>query len=108
MLMNGFHLFYYRFRSDTDKRQIEKPWLIDERCKEYMDKLRKEMEKTKVETVALSTSLKDREGNSMIMTVNKCIEGDDDFFGMYTDDEEFTDGDENGDEYDVAVASFCM
>lgn len=93
------------YRSDTDKSQIKKPCLVHERCKEYMDKLRKEMEKTKGETVALCTSLKDREGNTMIMNVKECVEGDDDFFGRYTDDEEFTDGDEDGDE-DEALGSF--
>lgn len=65
------------------------------------------MEKIKGEMVALSTSLKDREGNAMIMTVKECVEGDEDFFGRYTDDEEFTDGDEDGDEDDEALASFC-
>lgn len=72
-----------------------------------MDKLRKEMEKTKGELVALSTSLKDKEGNTMIMTVKEYAEGDDNFFGRYTDDEEFTDGEEDGDEDDIALASFC-
>ncbi|KAL8157906.1 GPN-loop GTPase QQT2-like [Apium graveolens] len=95
------------YRSDLDKRQIEKPRPVDERCKEYMDMLRKEIEKIKGESVAPSTSLKDREGNTMIMTFKECVEGDDDFFGRYTDDEEFTDGNEDDDEDDEALARFC-
>lgn len=65
------------------------------------------MEKTKKETVALSTSLKDREANSMVMTVKECVEGDDKFFGRYSDDEGFTERDGDGEEDDEAVASFC-
>ncbi|XP_042046737.1 GPN-loop GTPase QQT2-like [Salvia splendens] len=48
------------YKADLDKRRAEKERLEEERKKENMEKLRKDMEKSRGETVILSTGLKDR------------------------------------------------
>lgn len=49
-------------RADLDKRRAEKQRLEEERRKESMDKLRRDMEQSRGETVVLSTGLKDKDG----------------------------------------------
>ncbi|CAN6719900.1 unnamed protein product [Malus baccata var. baccata] len=56
------------YKADLDKRRAEKQQLEEERRKENMEKLRKDMEKSRGETVVLSTGLKDKDerGNAMM------------------------------------------
>ncbi|TQD94123.1 hypothetical protein C1H46_020318 [Malus baccata] len=59
---------YCLCRADLDKRRAEKQQLEEEHRKENMEKLRKDMEKSRGETVVLSTGLKDKDerGNAMM------------------------------------------
>ncbi|RXH76141.1 hypothetical protein DVH24_019029 [Malus domestica] len=56
------------YKADLDKRRAEKQRLEEEHRKENMEKLRKDMEKSRGETVVLSTGLKDKDerGNAMM------------------------------------------
>lgn len=55
------------FRADLDKRIAEKERLEEERRKENMEKLQKDMMKSKGQTVVLSTGLKDKNSVSDMM-----------------------------------------
>ncbi|XP_057793990.1 GPN-loop GTPase QQT2-like [Salvia miltiorrhiza] len=85
------------YKSDLDKRRAEKERLEEERRKENMEKLRKDMEKSRGETVVLSTGLKDKLDED---EEDEEIEDDDRF-----SDEDPIDEDEDEDE-DEEVASF--
>ncbi|PIA54798.1 hypothetical protein AQUCO_00900993v1 [Aquilegia coerulea] len=54
------------YKADLDKRRAEKERLEEERKRENMDKLRKDMEKSRGETVVLSTGLKDKGVDVMV------------------------------------------
>ncbi|XP_011070137.1 GPN-loop GTPase 1 [Sesamum indicum] len=92
------------YKIDLDKRREEKQRLEEERRKENMDKLRKDMEKSRGETVVLNTGLKDRGANDKIM------EFDDDEDAEDEDDyERFSeDGDDAIDDEDEEIASFSF
>ncbi|XP_004496541.1 GPN-loop GTPase QQT2 [Cicer arietinum] len=92
------------YKADLDKRREEKQRLEEERRKENMDKLRRDMEKSGGETVVLSTGLKDREickSKSKMDEEDEDeedeeMDGDDDGdLGIYTDDEDAIDEDED-------------
>ncbi|XP_057794064.1 GPN-loop GTPase QQT2-like [Salvia miltiorrhiza] len=85
------------YKSDLDKRRAEKERLEEERRKENMENLRKDMEKSRGETVVLSTGLKDKLDED---EEDEEIEDDDRF-----SDEDPIDEDEDEDE-DEEVASF--
>uniref|UniRef100_A0A7N0UI74 GPN-loop GTPase n=2 Tax=Kalanchoe fedtschenkoi TaxID=63787 RepID=A0A7N0UI74_KALFE len=55
------------YKADLEKRRAEKERLEEERRKDSMDKLRKDMEKTKGQPVVLSTGLKDKATSSKDM-----------------------------------------
>lgn len=87
------------YKADLDKRRAEKQRLEEERKKENMDKLRKDMEKSRGETVVLSTGLKDKEDkkNTMIDAEDEELEDedDDDDYERFTEDEDVVDEDED-------------
>ncbi|EXC27502.1 GPN-loop GTPase 1-like protein [Morus notabilis] len=88
------------YKADLDKRREEKLRLEEERRKENMDRLRKDMEKSKGETVVLNTGLKDKAEKSKAK-MDKDEEDDD--FETLSEDEDFIDEDE-----DEEVASFSF
>ncbi|XP_073043059.1 GPN-loop GTPase QQT2-like isoform X1 [Primulina eburnea] len=70
------------YKTDLDKRLAEKKRLEEERRKENMDKLKKDMEKSQGKTVVLSTGLKDKAVTSTSMDLDEEDdeeEKDDDF-----------------------------
>lgn len=81
------------FRADLDKRREEKQLLEENRRKENMDKLRREMEKSGGETVVLSTGLKNKEEGED--EEDEEMDDDDVDFGTYTEDEDAIDEDED-------------
>ncbi|OVA05653.1 Uncharacterized protein family [Macleaya cordata] len=90
------------YKADLDKRRAEKQRLEEERRRENMDKLRRDMEKTGGETVVLSTGLKDREASSKSMMdedeqeeeeEEEVIEDDD--FEVFTEEEDEIDDGED-------------
>lgn len=82
------------YKADLDKRREEKQLLEENRRKENMDKLRREMEKSGGETVVLSTGLKNKEEGED--EEDEEMDDDDDVdFGTYTEDEDAIDEDED-------------
>ena len=76
----------------------------EERRKENMDRLRKDMEKSGGQTVVLSTGLKDKEEKSgKSMMVEEDDEEEDDDFETLSDNEDFINEDE-----DEEVAKFSF
>ncbi|XP_012487248.1 GPN-loop GTPase QQT2 [Gossypium raimondii] len=79
------------YKADLDKRRAEKQRLEEERRKESMDKLRRDMEQTRGETVVLSTGLKDKDGrrNTMMDPEDEVEEPEDeDDYDRFTDEDE--------------------
>ncbi|XP_050239735.1 GPN-loop GTPase QQT2-like [Quercus robur] len=96
------------YKADLDKRWAEKQRLEEDRRKENLDKLRKDMEKSGGETVVLSTGLKDKGDRSKTMMDEEDEEiedDDDDDYERFTDDEDAIDEDEDKDE-EVSRFSF--
>ncbi|TYH55805.1 hypothetical protein ES332_D09G261200v1 [Gossypium tomentosum] len=95
------------YKADLDKRRAEKQRLEEERRKESMDKLRRDMEQTRGETVVLSTGLKDKDGrrNTMMDPEDEVEEPEDeDDYDRFTDeDEDLIQEDEDG---EIARFSF--
>ncbi|KAG4185338.1 hypothetical protein ERO13_A09G223200v2 [Gossypium hirsutum] len=95
------------YKADLDKRRAEKQRLEEERRKESMDKLRRDMEQTRGETVVLSTGLKDKDGrrNSMMDPEDEVEEPEDE-----DDYDRFTDEDEDliEDDEDEEIARFSF
>ncbi|TYJ20158.1 hypothetical protein E1A91_A09G242900v1 [Gossypium mustelinum] len=95
------------YKADMDKRRAEKQRLEEERRKESMDKLRRDMEQTRGETVVLSTGLKDKDGrrNSMMDPEDEVEEPEDE-----DDYDRFTDEDEDliEDDEDEEIARFSF
>ncbi|CAI9762564.1 unnamed protein product [Fraxinus pennsylvanica] len=91
------------YKADLDKRREEKQRLEEERRKENMDKLRKDMEKSRGETVVLNTGLKDvkPDNESMVIDEDEEVEDedeDDDYGRFSEDDADAIDEDEDEDE----------
>lgn len=92
------------YKADLDKRRADKQRLEEERKQENMDKLKKDMEKSRGETVVLSTGLKDK-GNAMVDDDDDEEEEDD--IELFTEDEEDGDIDEDeGEDEEVGTFSF--
>ncbi|KAK7388021.1 hypothetical protein VNO78_22822 [Psophocarpus tetragonolobus] len=89
------------YKADLDKRREERQRLEEERRKENMDKLRKDMEKSGGETVVLSTGLKDKETGKSKNIMGEEDEdeemddADDDDLEIYTEEEDVIDEDED-------------
>ncbi|XP_057767337.1 GPN-loop GTPase QQT2-like isoform X2 [Salvia miltiorrhiza] len=82
------------YRADLDKRRAEKERLEEERIKENMDTLRKDLEKSRGETVVLSTGLKDRPADESL----ELDEDEEDEVIEDVDTDDFIDEDEEDDE----------
>ncbi|KAJ8526945.1 hypothetical protein K7X08_029422 [Anisodus acutangulus] len=91
------------YKADLDKRREEKQRLEEKRRRDNMEKLRKDMEQTRGETVVLSTGLKDAEGKSKVMMDDDDEEEDEDDIQVFSDDEGAIDEDE-----DEEVAGFSF
>ncbi|OIW00157.1 hypothetical protein TanjilG_29147 [Lupinus angustifolius] len=88
------------YKADLDKRREEKLRLEEDRKRESMDKLRRDMEKSGGETVVLSTGLKDKEKGSKSMMDEDEVEededmDDDDDLGIYSEEDDAIDEDED-------------
>lgn len=102
-VVTHFHIYaanYCLCRADLDKRQAEKQRLEEERQKENINKLRKDMEKSKGDTVVLNTGLKDREARirAAMMDEDEVQEEDideDDDFERLSEEEDVIDEDED-------------
>ncbi|MQM02696.1 hypothetical protein Taro_035469 [Colocasia esculenta] len=89
------------YKVDLDKRRAEKRRLEEERRRENMEKLRTDMEKSKGQTVVLSTGLKDKE--SAQTTVRMEEEEDEEGEMMFSDVE---DEEEEGEDEEVVHFAF--
>lgn len=92
--------FMETYKADLDKRRAEKQRLEEERQKENINKLRKDMEKSKGDTVVLNTGLKDREARirAAMMDEDEVQEEDideDDDFERLSEEEDVIDEDED-------------
>ncbi|KAL4285367.1 hypothetical protein GQ457_16G029550 [Hibiscus cannabinus] len=79
------------YKADLGKRRAEKQRLEEERRKESMDKLRRDMEQSRGESVVLSTGLKDKDGRSKsMMDPEDEVEEpeDDDVYERFSEEEE--------------------
>ncbi|KAK9110101.1 hypothetical protein Sjap_018161 [Stephania japonica] len=92
-------------RADLDKRWAEKQRLEEQRRRESMEKLRKDMEESRGETVVLSTGLKDKEASGKT-TMDEEDEEDveEDYNETFTEDEE----DEIDEDEDEEVGRFSF
>ncbi|XP_027068962.1 GPN-loop GTPase QQT2 [Coffea arabica] len=92
------------YKPDLDRRRAEKQQLEEQRRREHMDRLRKDMEKSRGETVVLNTGLKDTDVNANTMMHEDDAEEDDDVnFERFSDYEDGIDKDE-----DEEIASFSF
>lgn len=91
------------YKADLDKRRAEKLRLEEARTRENMEKLRKDMQASRGETVVLNTGLKDRgTSKSMMDEDDELEEEDDDDYGRFSEDEE----DVLDEDEDEEIASF--
>lgn len=81
------------YKADLDKRRIEKHRLEEERKRESMEKLRKDMENSRGETVVLSTGLKNKDVGAMVDEEEE--EEDSDIEPFIEDDEDEINEDED-------------
>ncbi|KAL9668651.1 hypothetical protein QQ045_006189 [Rhodiola kirilowii] len=92
------------YKADLEKRKAEKERLEDERRKETMDKLRKDMEESKGQPVVLSTGLKDKATSSRELMEEEEEEMEDSDIGQFDEEEDdYIDEDE-----DEEIASFSF
>jgi hypothetical protein len=85
------------FRADLDKRIAEKERLEEERRKENMEKLQRDMMKSKGQTVVLSTGLKDKKPASDMMDDDEDEEDqefEDEFEKFVVDEDEEDEGED--------------
>ncbi|GKU85829.1 hypothetical protein SLEP1_g446 [Rubroshorea leprosula] len=92
--------FMETYKADLDKRQAEKQRLEEERRKESMDRLRKDMEQSRGENVILSTGLKDKDGRRKYLVdpedeEEEEEEEEDDDYERFSDEEDVIDEDED-------------
>uniref|UniRef100_A0A9I9CUJ3 GPN-loop GTPase 1 n=1 Tax=Cucumis melo TaxID=3656 RepID=A0A9I9CUJ3_CUCME len=95
------------YKAELDKRVAEKQRLEEERRRENMEKLRRDMESSKGQTVVLSTGLKDDKSKTK-MVDNDDVEideedEDDDDYDRFTEEDDAIDEDE-----DEEVARFSF
>ncbi|KAG9439238.1 hypothetical protein H6P81_019403 [Aristolochia fimbriata] len=96
------------YKADLDKRRAEKQRLEEERQLAQMEKLKKDMEKTRGETVVLSTGLKNKESTSTSMMDEEDEEEEDEEdedIKLFSEEEYVDDDDDEGDE---EVARFAF
>lgn len=74
------------YKTELDKRRAEKQRLEEERRKENMDKLRRDVEKSRGETLVLSTGLKD--GRSMMSDEDEENEDIEEDYERFSEDED--------------------
>lgn len=92
------------YKADLDKRREEKQRMEEERRRENMEKLRKDMENSKGETVVLSTGLKDKEAlNETLMNEEGEEEEEEEPLEFYSEEEDVINEDE-----DEEVARFSF
>lgn len=92
------------YKADLDKRREEKQRMEEERRRENMEKLRKDMENSKGETVILSTGLKDKEAlNETLMNEEGEEEEEEEPLEFYSEEEDVINEDE-----DEEVARFSF
>lgn len=92
--------FMETYKADLDKRRAEKQRLEEERQKENINKLRKDMEKSRGDTVVLNTGLKDREARIRAAMMDEDEEqeedvDEDDDFERFSEEEDVIDEDED-------------
>ncbi|KAM1196694.1 hypothetical protein ACFX2I_008396 [Malus domestica] len=83
------------YKADLDKRRAEKQRLEEEHRKENMEKLRKDMEKSRGETVVLSTGLKDKDERGKAMMDEDEEDEAEEEDEVFSEDEEGIDEDED-------------
>ncbi|KAM1108907.1 hypothetical protein FF1_008393 [Malus domestica] len=83
------------YKADLDKRRAEKQRLEEEHRKENMEKLRKDMEKSRGETVVLSTGLKDKDERGKAMMDEDEEDEVEEEDEVFSEDEEGIDEDED-------------
>lgn len=92
------------YKADLDKRREEKQRMEEERRRGNMEKLRKDMENSKGETVVLSTGLKDKEAlNETMMNEEGEEEEEEEPLEFYSEEEDVINEDE-----DEEVARFSF
>ncbi|XP_042492393.1 GPN-loop GTPase QQT2 [Macadamia integrifolia] len=91
------------YKADLDKRRAEKQRLEEERRQENMEKLRKDMEKSRGETVVLSTGLKDK---AMMEEDEEDGAEDEDDYEKFMEEED--DDDDGTDEGEDEVSRFSF
>ncbi|KAL2921507.1 GPN-loop GTPase QQT2 [Bienertia sinuspersici] len=82
--------FMETYKADLDKRRAEKERLEEDRRRTNMEKLRQDMQKSKGETVVLSTGLKDKAGSDSMLEDDEeeDEEDDEDEYERDSDDDE--------------------
>ncbi|CAA0840655.1 P-loop containing nucleoside triphosphate hydrolases superfamily protein [Striga hermonthica] len=88
------------YKADLDKRRAEKQRLEEERRKESMDKLRRDLDKSRGETVVLSTGLKDD-----VVDEDETQEED---YGKFSEEDDEMQASDEIDDDDEEVASFSF
>ncbi|CAH9119026.1 unnamed protein product [Cuscuta europaea] len=76
------------YKAELDKRRVEKQHLEEERRLESMEKLRRDMNSSRGETVVLNTGLKDKKGKSSSMVDEEEDEDSDEDFERFNDDDD--------------------
>ncbi|CAH9106485.1 unnamed protein product [Cuscuta epithymum] len=76
------------YKAELDKRRAEKQRLEEERRLENMEKLRRDMNSSRGETVVLNTGLKDKKGKSSSMVEEEEDEDSDEDFERFNDDDD--------------------
>ncbi|KAE8698264.1 GPN-loop GTPase 1 [Hibiscus syriacus] len=95
------------YKADLDKRRAEKQRLEEECQKESMDKLRRDMEQSRGETVVLSTGLKDKDESRKTMMNpedEEPVDEDDDYVRFSEEDEDLIE--EEDEDEEIARFSF--
>lgn len=88
---------FFIFRAELDKRIAEKQRLEEERKRENMEKLRKDMESSQGQTVVLSTGLKDEKTKTKMVENEdeEIVDEDDDDYDRFTEEEDVIDEDDD-------------
>ncbi|XP_068650714.1 GPN-loop GTPase QQT2-like [Aristolochia californica] len=96
------------YKADLDKRRDEKQRLEEQQQQAQMEKLKKDIEKTRGETVVLTTGLKNKESTSKSMMVEEDDEEEEDEDIKLFSEEEYVDDDDDDDDGDEEVATFSF
>ncbi|GAB2265426.1 GPN-loop GTPase qqt2 [Dionaea muscipula] len=95
------------YKADLDKRRTEKGRLEEDRRRENMDKLRKDMEKSEGETIVVSPGLKDKKVAMLEDEDEEEEEEDEEDYEVFSeDDEDMIDDDDDDDDEEVTGFSF--